>query len=108
MPPPYPGGICHDAGVSTRRGFIGGAAATAAVQATPASAHKRRTRRADVVVVGAGLAGLAAATAVAAAGRSVLLVEARRRVGGRTLNHRLGPAHPGGVVEIGGQWVGPT
>ncbi len=95
--------------VSTRRGFIGGAAATAAVRATPAAAAKRRSRRrADVVVVGAGLAGLAAATAVAKAGRSVVLVEARRRVGGRILNHRLGPDHPGGVVEIGGQWVGPT
>jgi monoamine oxidase len=91
--------------VSTRRGFIGGAAATAAVRAAPAAAKGRRRRRADVVVIGAGLAGLAAANAVAAEGRSVLLVEARRRVGGRTLNH---PLKSGGVVEIGGQWVGPT
>jgi monoamine oxidase len=91
--------------VSTRRGFIGGAAASAAVGATPAQARGRTRRRADVVVIGAGLAGLAAATAVAKAGRSVVLLEARKRVGGRTLNHRL---DGGGVVEIGGQWVGPT
>ena len=43
----------------------------------------------DVVVVGAGLAGLVAAREVARAGRSVLVVEARKRVGGRVLNHHL-------------------
>jgi monoamine oxidase len=91
--------------VSTRRGFIGGAAASTVVGATPAAARGRTRRRADVVVIGAGLAGLAAATAVAKAGRSVILIEARNRVGGRTLNHKL---KSGGVVEIGGQWVGPT
>ncbi len=59
----------------------------------------------DVVVVGAGLAGLAAARAVRAAGREVVVLEARDRVGGRTLNHVLSD---GTVVEVGGQWVGPT
>jgi monoamine oxidase len=56
-------------------------------------------------VVGAGLAGLAAARAVAAAGREVAVLEARDRVGGRTLNEPIGD---GKIVEIGGQWVGPT
>ncbi|MEJ7785221.1 MAG: flavin monoamine oxidase family protein [Solirubrobacteraceae bacterium] len=59
----------------------------------------------DVCVVGAGLAGLAAARAVAAAGQDVVVLEARDRVGGRTLNHVLSD---GSVVEVGGQWVGPT
>jgi monoamine oxidase len=63
------------------------------------------TREADVVVVGAGLAGLAAARAVAAAGGSVVVLEARDRVGGRVLNHDIGD---GKVVEVGGQWIGPT
>ncbi|MGH2713545.1 MAG: flavin monoamine oxidase family protein, partial [Thermoleophilaceae bacterium] len=63
------------------------------------------TRDVDLVVVGAGLAGLAAARAAVAAGSSVLVVEARDRVGGRVLNEDIGG---GRVVEVGGQWIGPT
>lgn len=59
----------------------------------------------DVAVVGAGLAGLCAAREVARSGREAVLLEARDRVGGRTLNEPLGE---GKAVEIGGQWVGPT
>ena len=64
----------------------------------------------DVVVVGAGIAGLKAARDLLAAGKRVLVVEARNRVGGRTLNHVVTApgASPGTIVEIGGQWVGPT
>ncbi|MFZ1995149.1 MAG: flavin monoamine oxidase family protein, partial [Solirubrobacteraceae bacterium] len=54
--------------------------------------------------IGAGLAGLAAASDLAHEGRSVVVLEARDRVGGRTLNHPVGD---GEVVEVGGQWVGP-
>jgi monoamine oxidase len=63
------------------------------------------THEADVVVVGAGLAGLVAARELSARGASVVVLEARDRVGGRTLNHELGD---GKVVEVGGQWIGPT
>jgi monoamine oxidase len=63
------------------------------------------THEADLVVVGAGLAGLAAAREAVASGASVVVVEARDRVGGRVLNHDLGG---GAVVELGGQWIGPT
>jgi monoamine oxidase len=63
------------------------------------------THEADVVVVGAGLAGLAAALELVAAGASVVVVEARDRVGGRVHNHDIGG---GNVVEVGAQWIGPT
>jgi monoamine oxidase len=58
----------------------------------------------DVVVVGAGFAGLTAARGLKARGSSVLVLEARDRVGGRSLNHVLDDGQP---IEIGGQWVGP-
>ena len=61
-------------------------------------------RQVDVVIVGAGLAGLTAAKHLRKGGVSVCVLEARNRVGGRTLDHPIGGGH---VVEEGGQWVGP-
>ena|SRR5436190_23978142 len=60
---------------------------------------------ANVVVIGAGLAGLAAARDLTSAGRSVIVLEARDRVGGRTLKHTF---DDGLIVDLGGQWVGPA
>lgn len=57
----------------------------------------------DVVVVGAGVTGLTAARRLRAAGRSVLVVEARDRVGGRLLTDDV----DGVRLEVGGQWVSP-
>src|SRR6476661_8077677 len=55
----------------------------------------------DVVVVGAGFAGLTAARELSRRGLAVHIVEARDRIGGRTwLDHRLGRD-----LEIGGTWV---
>src|SRR3954464_12788054 len=95
----------------TRRGLLGGAAAAGAAGTLGNSAALARGRaakptpRADVIVVGAGLSGLAAAHALHQAGKSVYVIEARNRVGGRTLNHPLGG---GKVTEMGGTFIGPT
>ena len=93
----------------TRRRLIGaaavGAAGTAAGVAPGAAAGRTRVRRVDVAVVGAGLAGLTAARALRKAGRSVIVLEARDRVGGRTLNTSVGGKE---ITELGGEYVGPT
>ncbi len=80
-----------------------GGAASAALGRIP-GAQAASSRSVDVVVVGAGLAGLSAARRIAARGHSVAVLEARKRVGGRTYDHSLGE---GKVVEMGGQWAGP-
>jgi monoamine oxidase len=59
----------------------------------------------DVAIVGAGLAGLSAARQLVAGGVNVVVIEARDRVGGRTLNQTVAEET---AVEAGGQWVGPT
>src|SRR3954469_275360 len=95
----------------TRRKLIqagAGTAAAGAVAAAPATAvakHTRPRRKADIIVVGAGLAGLTAARRIRAAGKSVIVMEAQKRVGGRTLNEDIGG---GEVADLGGTFIGPT
>ena len=62
-----------------------------------------RLIEADVVVVGAGVAGLAAARRLVAEGRDVVVLEARDRVGGRLWNTEIG----GEANELGGEWIAP-
>ncbi|BAX97785.1 putative putrescine oxidase [Mycobacteroides stephanolepidis] len=58
----------------------------------------------DYCIVGAGFAGLVAALRLKQAGRSIALLEARDRVGGRTFTEVL----PDGTwVDRGGAWIGP-
>src|SRR2546422_1163979 len=59
---------------------------------------------ADVCVVGAGYAGLTAARRLAAAGRSVIVLEARDRVGGRIWTHHLSD---GSTIDRGGAFLAP-
>lgn len=57
--------------------------------------------RTDVVVIGAGIAGLSAARLLAAAGLGVVVVEARDRIGGRVHTEREG----GRVTDRGASWI---
>ncbi len=59
---------------------------------------------ADVIVVGAGLAGLTAAREILRNGAQPIVLEARSRIGGRVLSEPIGD---GQVVEMGGQWLAP-
>jgi len=58
----------------------------------------------DVCVIGAGYAGLTAARRLAAAGRTVLVIESRDRVGGRVWTQQTPQGIP---FDVGGTWLGP-
>lgn len=66
-------------------------------------AQERTYYDADIVIIGAGPAGLTAAYRLTQAGKKVLVLEARNRVGGRTRSDVM----DGQWFEIGGQWVSP-
>ena len=70
----------------TRRDFLSGAAVLAA---TPGLARRASAaplpREADIVVIGAGAAGIAAARRIMAANRKVIVVEAASQAGGRCI-----------------------
>jgi monoamine oxidase len=93
----------------TRRTAIGGAAAGAAAAAIPGgsafAATSKPTRYVDVVIVGAGLAGLTAARKLKALGRKVVVIEADNRVGGRILGIDIGG---GKITEGGAEFIGET
>ena len=99
----------------TRRRFVAGGVASGAAATVPGVSQATTLRApgvagtasADVVVVGAGLAGLTAARAVRKAGRSVIVLEARERVGGRCFSRSLG-AGASDVANMGATFVGPT
>ena len=59
----------------------------------------------DVVIVGAGLSGLVAARELRRRGRTVHILEARERTGGRMVRRKT---KTGAVIDLGGQWGGAT
>ena len=89
----------------TRRDFVVSSAATAAAVAAalPASRAHAATGSGDpdVIVIGAGLAGLETAITLEENGLKVLLLEGRRRIGGRVYSLFDVPGHP----EVGGNTI---
>lgn len=82
--------------------WMGGLAAGAATQA-PAGAKPRQAVPAKrIVVVGAGLAGLAAAQQLQALGHAVVVLEARARIGGRIWTSTQWPDAP---LDLGASWI---
>lgn len=96
--------------ISRRTVLRGAAIAVAAGLARPALGSATpgapgANRDAEVIVVGAGLSGLAATKALRAAGHRVLLLEARDRAGGRVFN---ATTRGGIAVDGGAEFLGPT
>jgi len=86
----------------SRREFLVRTAVAASLAAVPRRPAWAATDTADVVVAGAGLAGLHAALTLEDAGLSVLVLEGRARVGGKILTFANVP----GLPEAGGQSIG--
>src|SRR5262245_28194797 len=100
----------------SRRSFL---AVSAAVVAAPSVARAQGSADVDVVIIGAGAAGIAAARRIAAANRRFVLLEASDRIGGRCVTDTttfgvpfdLGAARPhrpdGSLLTGPGQPPGP-
>jgi monoamine oxidase len=88
----------------TRRGFLSASAALAAVPlfGGRALAAAPLPREADIVVIGAGAAGIAAARRIVATGRKVILIEADSRIGGRCLTDMTSYEIP---FDRGARWL---
>ena len=87
-----------------RRGLIKTLSATAVSSSLSRSVHARKTTNVDVVVIGAGLSGLNAATILEEQGLKVAVVEGRSRVGGRVYSEDSIPGSPevGANAILGG------
>jgi monoamine oxidase len=81
----------------SRRLFLSMLTTGTALPALPA-----RAADPDVVIVGAGVAGLAAAKSLMAANKAVLVVEARERIGGRAVTDSTTFGFP---LDLGAQWI---
>lgn len=81
-------------------------AASAGIVLSSRTTFAQRPRK-SCVIIGSGLAGLAAGFKLKTAGWEVTILEARNRVGGRVFSHSL-PQNPKLICELGAEWVGES
>jgi monoamine oxidase len=87
----------------TRRGFLSAAAAFASAPVLGGRAWSAPLpREADIVVIGAGAAGIAAARRIMAANRKVIVVEAANQIGGRCITDNSSFDAP---FDRGARWM---
>ena len=86
----------------SRRRVLGAASILGAAAVVGSCGNRTPGDRVDVIVVGAGTAGLSAARSLTRAGANVVILEARDRVGGRIMTSELWPAAP---VDLGASWI---
>lgn len=92
--------------MSTRREFLQQSAIlTAGVILSADAIPQTKRRKSRVVVLGAGLAGLAAAYELSKQNHDVIVLEARSRIGGRVLSHEIDNEKKL-IIELGAEWVG--
>ena len=84
-----------------RRTVIGQGMAASLAVLGGLSITSQRTQANDAVVIGAGLAGLACAQRLMAAGRKVVVLEARQRIGGRIWSEQ----RHGFAIDLGASWL---
>src|SRR5688500_6164501 len=90
---------------TTRRGFLTTlGAAAAGFSLAPGILGQKRRR--SCVIIGSGLAGLAAAYRLKSAGWNATVLEARDRIGGRVFSHKF--AGTDLICELGAEWVGES
>ena len=87
----------------SRRSFLAASAASAAFVARPAiGAPTPRTTETDVVIIGAGAAGIAAARRITAANRHFVMIEAADHIGGRCVTDTRTFGIP---FDLGAHWI---
>ncbi len=93
--------------MSTRRDFLKQSALITSGLLLPKSFNINLIPKPKVIIIGSGLAGLAAGYKLSKSGIDVTILEARNRIGGRVFSFEIDKAEKL-VIELGGEWIGDS